>query len=33
VGVDFSELPAPCFGFAEADYEPFDSAPFWIHYG
>ena len=29
VGLDWVEIPSPVFGFAEADYEPFDVAPFW----
>lgn len=33
VGLRWVEIPVPCFGFAEADYEPFDTAPFWAtHY-
>lgn len=33
VGWNWVEIPLPAFGFAEADYEPFDSAPFWAtHY-
>lgn len=29
VGLKWVEIPYPVFGFNEADYEPFDSAPFW----
>ena len=29
VGLKWVEIPSPVFGFAEADYEPFDTAPFW----
>ena len=29
VGFNWVEIPQPCFGFNEADYEPFDQAPFW----
>lgn len=33
VGLRWVEIPTPVFGFAEANYEPFDSAPFWAtHY-
>lgn len=33
VGWGWAEIPLPVFGFAEADYEPFDTAPFWAtHY-
>lgn len=33
VGLNWVEIPSPVFGFAEADYEPFDTAPFWAtHY-
>lgn len=33
VGLKWVEIPTPVFGFAEANYEPFDSAPFWAtHY-
>lgn len=27
--LNWVEIPLPVFGFNEADYEPFDSAPFW----
>jgi len=29
VGMTWTEIPLPVFGFAEADYEPFNQAPFW----
>lgn len=29
VGTRVTEIPHPVFGFAEADWEPFDQAPFW----
>jgi len=29
VGFNWVEIPLPVFGFAEADYDPFDQAPFW----
>lgn len=32
VGLNWVEIPSPVFGFAEADYEPFDTAPFWGTY-
>lgn len=33
VGLNWVEIPVPAFGFSEAGYEPFDSAPFWAtHY-
>lgn len=33
VQLNWVEIPTPVFGFSEADYEPFDTAPFWAtHY-
>lgn len=33
MGLKWVEIPTPVFGFAEADYEPFDMASFWAtHY-
>ena len=29
VGLKWVEIPYPVFGFAEADYDPFDNSPFW----
>lgn len=29
VGFNWVEIPLPVFGFNEANYEPFDNAPFW----
>ena len=29
VGFKWVEIPYPVFGFAEADYDPFDTSPFW----
>ena len=29
VGFSWVEIPLPVFGFAEADYDPFNQAPFW----
>ena len=29
VGFNWCEIPEPVFGFNEAGYEPFDTAPFW----
>lgn len=29
VGFNWVEIPLPAFGFGEAGYEPFDTAPFW----